>query len=192
MFTNVSALRMHKRAPRSSLMQEFPSASLCAIYGCKVGAVHETMLMLASDWLRGKLTFFFCGTLKSDFEVTKWRTRVAEELTFVELKAFLKRNTRAFVELTMQGCERYITEPDGIHYALRGLQSRDFQKRRHNLELVCDRTRKLATDGQSELLKAYLPIILRLAHVCPFEDVRSKCTELLKELKVGANENRIG
>lgn len=88
----------------------------------------------------------------------------------------------------MQEHEEYITEPDGLSYALLGLRSKDCQRRRHNSMLVCKRAIELATDGKSELLKSHLPVILRLAHVCPFQDVRDKCSELLKELK--ASENR--
>lgn len=65
MFT-ISALCTHRRVPLC-LMQEFPSVSMSSIYGCKVGAVHETMLMLTSDWLEGN-TFFF-GTLKSNLKL---------------------------------------------------------------------------------------------------------------------------
>lgn len=65
-----------------------------AIYGNKVGAVHDTILRLASDWLRGKLFF---GTLKSNLKFsTKWRTEVVEDVNFAELKAFFTAKHSSF------------------------------------------------------------------------------------------------
>ena len=82
----------------------------------------------------------------------------------------------------MQGSEEYITQPDGFMFAVQGIQSRDFQRRKHHLDLARE---KALNVNDSELLKQYLPVLLRLAYVCPFDDVRAKCRELIDELKVG-------
>ncbi len=82
------------------------------------------------------------------------------------------------------GREEYIKEPDALHFALLGIRSRDLSRRKHNLDLVCHRAKELASDRQCEILKGYLPDILRLASVCPFEDVCKEFTRLLQELKV--------
>ena len=78
----------------------------------------------------------------------------------------------------------YIEEQDSIKFNLLGIHSRDFSRRQHSLDLVCHKAKKLASDGEYEVLKGYLPTILRLANVCPFEDVRKSFTKLLLELKV--------
>lgn len=78
----------------------------------------------------------------------------------------------------------FIKEPDSLHFALLGVYSRDLSRRKHNLDLVCHRAKELSSDRQSEVLKGYLPDVLRLANVCPFEDVRVEFTKLLRELKV--------
>ena len=83
-----------------------------------------------------------------------------------------------------QGRNKYIEESDSLHFALLGVHSRDFSRRKHNVDLVCHRCNELAGNRESEVLKRYLPIILRLASVCPFEDVRGEFTKLLQDLKV--------
>ena len=80
--------------------------------------------------------------------------------------------------------KEYIEEPDSLHFALLGIRSRDLSRRKHNLDLVRHKAKQLASDRQSEVLKGYLPIVLRLATVCPFDDVRKEFTKLLQELKV--------
>lgn len=78
----------------------------------------------------------------------------------------------------------YIKEVDPLRLVLPGIRSRDSARRKHNIELVCQRANELARDRKSEILKSHLPVILQLATVCPFEDVRKEFTRLLEELKV--------
>ncbi|XP_028414580.1 sestrin-1-like [Dendronephthya gigantea] len=82
-----------------------------------------------------------------------------------------------------QGQKKYIEGSDSLHFNLLALCSRDLSRRKHILDLVRHRAEELANDRQTEVLKAYLPAILRLSNVCPFEDVRKGLTILLQELK---------
>lgn len=88
-----------------------------------------------------------------------------------------------------QGRNKYIKEPESLHFALLGVHSRDLSRRKHNVDLACNRCNELAGNRQSEVLKQHLPVILRLASVCPFEDVRRGFTKLLQNLKVSWNRN---
>ena len=97
---------------------------------------------------------------------------------------FCEQLTQFFDQIMSQERKAYIKEPDSIHFALVGIRSRDLSRRKHNLDLVRNRAKELASDRQSEILKGYLPVVLRLASVCPFEDVRKEFTKLLQELKV--------
>lgn len=85
--------------------------------------------------------------------------------------------------------QKYIEGSDSLNFNLRALRSRDSSRRKHHLDLVCLRAKKLANDRQTEVLKYYLPVILRLSNVCPFEDVRKEFTILLQELKVSWTKN---
>lgn len=88
-----------------------------------------------------------------------------------------------------QGRDKYIEEQDSLHFTLLSVHSRDLSRRKHNVDLVCQRCKELAGNRESDVLKRYLPVILRLASVCPFEDVRKEFTKLLQDLKVSWNQN---
>jgi hypothetical protein len=83
-----------------------------------------------------------------------------------------------------QGRKEYIKERDSLHSAILDVHSRDLPRRKYYLNLVCHRAKELASDRQSDVLKGHLPVVLRLASVCPFEDVRKECAKLLQDLKV--------